>query len=150
MAISKGKVAKPTTVVKPKKDTKRTTTTTKNHRWQPFSQRIANLRIDPIRRKRAQVDSEALSEETDTYFGRSLIEWRDLNLSETFASFAKEAAPLCDNLPSVLYNEEKIMDLLAEYIGKADALAMEPLLSLLSRALRTTWTPVSRSTSLEQ
>jgi U3 small nucleolar RNA-associated protein 20 len=133
MAISKGKVAKPTTVVKPKKDTKRTTTTTKNHRWQPFSQRIANLRIDPIRRKRAQVDSEALSEETDTYFGRSLTEWRDLNLSETFASFAKEAAPLCDNLPSVLYNEEKIMDLLAEYIAKADALAMEALLSLLSR-----------------
>jgi U3 small nucleolar RNA-associated protein 20 len=133
MAISKGKVAKPTTVVKPKKDTKRTTTTTKNHRWQPFSQRIANLRIDPIRRKRAQVDSEALSEETDTYFGRSLAEWRDLNLSETFASFAKEVAPLCDNLPSVLYNEEKLMDLLAEYIGKGDALAMEALLSLLSR-----------------
>jgi U3 small nucleolar RNA-associated protein 20 len=133
MAISKGKVAKPTAVVKPKKDTKRTTTTTKNHRWQPFSQRIANLRIDPIRRKRAQVDSEALSEDTDTYFGRSLAEWRDLNLSETFANFAKEVAPLCDNLPSVLYNEEKLMDTLIEYIAKADALAMEPLLSLLSR-----------------
>lgn len=133
MAISKGKVAKPTSVVKPKKDTKRTTTTTKNHRWQPFSQRIANLRIDPIRRKRAQVDSEALSEDTDTYFGRSLLEWRDLNLSETFVNFANQVAPLCDNLPSVLYNEEKIMDLLVEYIAKADALAMEALLSLLSR-----------------
>ena len=133
MAISKGKVAKPSAVVKPKKDTKRTTVTTKNHRFQPFSQRIANLRIDPIRRKRNQVDSEALSNESDTYFGRSLTEWRDLNLSETFGNFAKEVAPLCDNLPSVLYNEEKIMDLLVEYIGKADELAMEALLSLLSR-----------------
>ncbi|KAM0719087.1 hypothetical protein Q7P37_004992 [Cladosporium fusiforme] len=133
MAISKGKVAKPTSVVKPKKDTKRTTTTTRNHRYQSFSQRIANLRIDPIRRKRNQIDSDALANNTDTYFGRSLTEWRDLNLSETFVSFAKETAPLCDNLPTVLYNQEKIMDLLVEYTAKADALAMEPLLNLLSR-----------------
>lgn len=133
MGMSKGKVAKPSAVVKPKKDTKRTTVTTKNHRFQPFSQRIANLKIDPIRRKRNQIDSEALSDEAETYFGRSLAEWRDLNLSETFVSFAKEVAPLCDNLPSVLYNEEKMMDLLADYIGKGDGLAMEALLSLLSR-----------------
>lgn len=133
MAISKGKVAKPTAVVKPKKDTKRTTTTTRNHRYESFSQRIANLRIDPIRRKRNQIDSDALENNTDTYFGRSLAEWRDLNLSETFTSFAKEAAPLCDNLPTVLYNEQKIMGLLVEYIAKADGLAMEALLNLLSR-----------------
>lgn len=132
MAVSKSKTAKPSKVVKPKKNTKRTTETTKNHRFQGFTERIAKLKIDPIRRQRNLQETEELSEDTDTYFGRSLTEWRDLNLSQTFTSFAKEAAPLCDNLPMLLHNEEKIMDVLVEYIAKGDQFAMEPLLGLLA------------------
>ena len=131
-ATTKKKARKPSKVVKPKANPKRTTTSTRNHRFQSFSERIANLKIDPIRRRRNAEDREELSEDTATYFGRSLEEWRDLNLSKTFTAFAREAAPLCDSLPVMLHNEEKIMDLLLSYIEKRDGLALEPLLSLLT------------------
>ncbi|KAI7708614.1 putative HEAT repeat protein, partial [Hortaea werneckii] len=126
------KAGKPSKVVKPKQSNRKPTVTTKNHRYQSFSERIAKLKIDPIRRRRAVEEREELSEETDTYFGRSLQEWRDLNLSTTFTNFSREVGPFCDNLPVLLHNETKIMDLLVAYIKRADALAMEPLLSLMS------------------
>ncbi|KAI6827918.1 putative HEAT repeat protein [Hortaea werneckii] len=129
---SKSKAGKPSKVVKPKKSNRKPTVTTKNHRYQSFSERIAKLKIDPIRRRRAVEEREELSEETDTYFGKSLQEWRDLNLSTTFTTFSREVGPFCDNLPVLLHNETKIMDLLVAYIERADALAMEPLLSLMS------------------
>jgi U3 small nucleolar RNA-associated protein 20 len=56
----------------------------------------------------------------------------DMNLSQTFSAFAKQASPLCDSLALVLHNENRIMDLLVDYIERADALAMEPLLSLMA------------------
>ena len=132
MAISKSKAAKPLKVVKPAKKTRRTTESHRNHRFQPFSERISKLKIDPIRKRRDVGGNEELSEETATYFGRSLAEWQDLNLTVTFTAFARQATPLCDSLPMVLHNDDEIMDLLVTYIEKGDSLAMEPLLSLLS------------------
>ncbi|EGP86737.1 uncharacterized protein MYCGRDRAFT_43197 [Zymoseptoria tritici IPO323] len=127
------KAAKPNRVVKPKKNTKRSTPSSRNFRFQSFTERITNLKIDPIRRKKHVDGQETATENTHTHFGNSLAEWRDTNLSQTFTDFAKEASPLCDNLPMVLYNEGKIMDLLAIYLEKGDTLAMEPLLNLLSQ-----------------
>ncbi|KAK0893461.1 U3 snoRNP protein [Friedmanniomyces endolithicus] len=126
------KAAKPSKVVKPMKKRRRTTATSKKFRFQGFAERIANLKIDPIRRRRGIEGDEELTTETVTYLGRSLSEWRDLNLSTTFTLFIKDMAPYCDSLPMVLHNQDTIMDLLVAYIGKSDALAMEPLLSLLS------------------
>ncbi|KAK4555996.1 U3 snoRNP protein [Recurvomyces mirabilis] len=128
----KTKAAKPSKVVKPKATKRRSTITTKRHRFEGFSERIAKLKIDPIRRRRNAEELDELTEETAAYFGRSLTEWRDLNLSATFTAFAKEVAPSCDSLPMVLHNEAKIMETLTAYIEKADELAMEPLLKLMS------------------
>ncbi|USW56121.1 Putative down-regulated-in-metastasis protein [Septoria linicola] len=125
-----GKAAKASKVVKPKSQ-KSKTPHQKNYRFQSFNERIANLKIDPIRRRRHVEASEKEAEITHTYFGESLSEWRDTNLSTTFSAFAKEAAVLCDNLPVVLHHEDHIVNLLMEYIEKGDALAMEPLLNLL-------------------
>lgn len=128
--ISRPKSAKASKVVKPKTSRKKGTPSSRQHRFQPFSERIAKLKIDAVRRRRA--DQEELAEDSATYLGRSLEEWLDLNLSNTFTAFQKELSPLCDSLPEVLHNDDKIMDLLATYIEKGDALAMEPLLVLLS------------------
>ncbi|KAF2722375.1 hypothetical protein K431DRAFT_319779 [Polychaeton citri CBS 116435] len=128
---SKGKAGKPPKVVKPQK-ARKSTKSSRNHRFQPFSERIATLKIDPVRRRTNGERSEELENETATYFGRSLEEWKDINLSHTFATFAKEVSPLCDSLPVVLHNQDEIMELLVKYIEKMDALAMEPLLNLLS------------------
>ena len=131
-APAKPKAIKPFKVVKPKKSKRRSTVTTKHHRYQSFSERIAKFKIDPIRRRRNAEGREELADETETYFGRSLIEWRDLNLSNTFTGFASDVGAYCDSLPVVLHNEDRIMDLLIAYLEKADELAMEPLLNLFS------------------
>lgn len=134
-SMSRGKPAKAQKaykVVKPKKNTKKTTVSNRNHRFQSFNDRISTLKIDPIRRRRHVEAEEKATEETHTYFGQALEEWKDTNLSQTFTAFAKEASPLCDNLAVVLYNEDRIMGLLCDYIEKGDALAMEPLLNLMS------------------
>ncbi|KAF2772660.1 hypothetical protein EJ03DRAFT_189983 [Teratosphaeria nubilosa] len=127
-----GKAIKPAKVVKPSVRKRKSTATTKHHRFETFNDRIARLKIDPIRRRRNVEDHELLTEETATYFGRSIEKWRDLNLSATFTAFLRQASPYADTLPVVLHNEDKIMDLLVTYIEKADGLAMEPLLSLMS------------------
>ena len=69
---------------------------------------------------------------TASYFGSSLSEWKDLNLSANFTAFAAAASPLSDSLPQVLHHEERIMELLMEYIKKEDAVSLEPLLDLLA------------------
>ena len=129
---TKIKARKPSKVVKPKKNTKHTTASTRNHRFQTFSERIAKLKIDPIRRRRHVESREEISDGTATHLGRSLDQWKDLNMSQTFTAFAREAAPLCESLPVILHNEEKVMDVLVAYIEKEDGLSLEPLLSLLS------------------
>ena len=131
-AATRMKAKKPSKVVKPKVNKKRTTGHTKNHRFQSFNERITKLKIDPVRRRRNAETREELSQDTATYFGRALDEWRDLNLSKTFTAFAREAAPLCDSLPVLLHNEEKLVDLLVKYIEQSDSLSLEPLLDLLS------------------
>ncbi|OKL61545.1 hypothetical protein UA08_03451 [Talaromyces atroroseus] len=59
-----------------------------------------------------------------------------MNLSEFFTEFVRRVSPLSENLPQVLYHEEKIMALLIEFIDKRDKLSIEPLLSLISQFAR--------------
>lgn len=132
----KAKAHKPYKVVKPKKDNRRSTVSNRNFRFQSFTERITNLKIDPIRKRRYVEGQEEQPEESRTYFGQSLLEWTDTNLSQTFTAFAKETLLLGDNLAMVIHNENKIMDLLVSYINKADALAMEPLLDLMAKFAR--------------
>ncbi|KXT01671.1 hypothetical protein AC578_2781 [Pseudocercospora eumusae] len=127
-----GKAAKAYKVVKPKKSTKHTTQHNRNHRFQSFNDLISNTKIDPIRRKRFVDGEETEIASSHTYFGESLQEWSDTNLTATFTAFAKEVAPLCDNLAMLLHNEDRIMDSLVDYIDRGDALAMDALLNLLS------------------
>lgn len=108
------------------------TASTRNHRFESFTQRIAKLNIDPVRRvRRHNLEEEDLSA-TASYFKTALEQWIDLNLSENFSDFARLARPLCESLPQLLHYQERVMDLVAEYIGKMDALSLEPLLSLLA------------------
>ncbi|EFW21925.1 HEAT repeat protein [Coccidioides posadasii str. Silveira] len=121
---------------KPPKLRKGGTETTKSHRFEPFSQRIAKLKIDPVHRVRRNSFSEENGDESCSYFRASLEHWMELNLSENFTEFSQRAGRLCESLPQVLYHQDAIMDLLAEYIGRRDELSMEPLLSLMAQFAR--------------
>jgi U3 small nucleolar RNA-associated protein 20 len=121
---------------KPVRFLKKGTETTKSHRFEPFSQRIAKLKIDPIHRVRRTSFGEEDGDGTSSHFRASLDHWDDMNLSENFSDFSRRVGPLSESLPQILYHEEKIMALLVEYIEKKDQLSMEPLLSLLAQFAR--------------
>ena len=124
-ATSSGRKERPTKVVKGG------TASTRKHRFESFNQRIAKLNIDPIRRIRRQdVDPDDTSVAA-SFLRAGLERWRDLNLSENFTNFLQEAEPLCDSLPQIIHYHQRIMDKLAVYIEKNDALSLEPLLNLL-------------------
>ncbi|KAI9668721.1 MAG: U3 snoRNP protein [Trizodia sp. TS-e1964] len=99
----------------------------RNHRFRSFNQRIASIKIDPIRRSYKQ--TEALST-NESYFQRSLEEWKDLNLSECFTEFSGLITPISESLPQVLHYQNRIVELLVNFIGRQDRLALEPILSL--------------------
>ncbi len=109
------------------------TASARNHQFQSFSQRIAKLSIDPVRRVRRQDLDEDDQPQKDPYFKSGLEKWDDMNLSENYADFVRRATPLCGSLPQLLHSQDQIMDLLIEYIGKRDALSLEPLLDLLAQ-----------------
>ncbi|KAK8178639.1 U3 snoRNP protein Utp20 [Phyllosticta citribraziliensis] len=129
-AMSRGKDKKAPKAFKQRK--KGGTESSRQHYYESFSQRIAKLSIDPVRRTtRRHFDEEDLSAST-SYLKNSFEEWKDLNLSQSFQNFSRELSPFCESLPQILHHEDRIMDLLFAYIEKEDELSLEPLLSLVS------------------
>ncbi|KAJ5101622.1 hypothetical protein NUU61_003844 [Penicillium alfredii] len=120
---------------KPVKRLKKGTETTKSHRFEPFSQRIAKLKIDPIHRVRRASFGED-EDETSSYFRSALDHWAEMNLSDNFTQFTRRVNLLSESLAQILYHEEKIMSLLVEFIEKRDQLCLEPLMSLLAQFAR--------------
>jgi U3 small nucleolar RNA-associated protein 20 len=135
-AMTRGTQSKPASKARaPKRAPKRVksgTESTRNHTWKGFSQRIAQIKIEPIRRGRSAMIDDAELESTFSYFRDAFAEWRELNLSEGFSTFARRVAPLCDSLPQVLHHSDRIVELLVEYLEKGDRHAAEPLLSLMA------------------
>lgn len=105
----------------------------KNHRWESFSLKISKLHsLDPLRKvRRHDLDAEDL-EATTSYFRNGLERWNELNIAKAFVNFKREVLPLSESLAQILHFEEKIMDLLAQYISLQEKESLEPLLDLLT------------------
>ncbi|KAI5797940.1 armadillo-type protein [Peziza echinospora] len=109
------------------------TVSARNFSYQSFTQKIANLKIDPIRKVRRHVDDE---ESQKSFFRPALDTWVERNLSSNFTQFAKEVEPLTDSLPHIIHYQDEIMDLLVKYIDLKDVHSLEPLMDLLSQFAR--------------
>lgn len=125
-AISPGRPSGPSR--KPKKQT----TTTNTHRFEPFSKRIARLRIDPVHRVSQNETIQEDEHLSNTHFGQSLNHWVELNLSENFTEFVRKVKHLSESLPQILHHADTIFEFLLQHIGKMDSVSSEPLLSLLA------------------
>ena len=109
------------------------TVTARKHRFESFSQRIARLKIDPVRRQTRQRAVDEDGEVADNSYTRTSLEyWKDVNMSENFVSFYREVQPLCGSLPQLLHHKDRVIDTLMRYIEKRDALSLEPFLSLIT------------------
>ncbi|AEO66203.1 uncharacterized protein THITE_2114155 [Thermothielavioides terrestris NRRL 8126] len=109
----------------------------KNHRWESFSAKISKLKsLDPLRKvRRHDLDAEDL-DPTTSYLRKGLDKWAELNLSRPYMAFRQEVNPLTESLAQILYHEDRIMDLLAEYISRHEKEALEPLLDLVAAFAR--------------
>ncbi|KAF2687676.1 HEAT repeat protein-like protein [Lentithecium fluviatile CBS 122367] len=126
--MSRGPVVK----LRAPKKTKGGTPSSRRHHFEGFSERIAKLKIEPVRRGRSTILDDAELNAAFSFFRDSFVEWRELNLSTAFTAFARQVAPLCDSLPQVLHHSDRILALLVEYIEKGDKHSEEPLLGLLA------------------
>jgi U3 small nucleolar RNA-associated protein 20 len=113
----------------PKKRTK----TTKKHRFETFTQRIARLKIDPVRRPRGLIQDDEDTTRTFSFFKSSLDRWIDTNLSDQFTKFVKDVEFLSESLPQILHHENEIADLLLNAIENGTSVSLEPLLDLISQ-----------------
>jgi U3 small nucleolar RNA-associated protein 20 len=112
---------------------KKKTMTTKKHRFEGFSQRIARLKIDPVRRPRGLIQEEQETNATFSYFKSSLDRWIDSNLSDQFTKFVKDVELLSESLPQILHHENEIAGLLLSAIENGTSVSLEPLLDLISQ-----------------
>lgn len=106
----------------------------KEHTYVSFTDRVASIRIDPIRRsegKRNAVDSDA-----DSFFKNALDRWNEINLAAKYTTFAQKCAPLSLSLPMIIYNSDKIFDMLESACLETDEHSVEPLLDLLVNLAR--------------
>ncbi|KAH6619460.1 armadillo-type protein [Chaetomium sp. MPI-SDFR-AT-0129] len=105
----------------------------KNHRWESFSTKISKLHsLDPLRKvRRHDLDAEDL-DATTSYLRNGLDKWAELNISRPYMAFKRQINPLTESLAQILYHEDRIMDLLVEYIAKHEKEALEPLLDLVT------------------
>lgn len=113
----------------------------KNHRWQSFSSKIAQLHsLDAVHKvRRHDLDAAAESDlsATTSYLRNGIEKWTDLNLSRIFTAFRRKVTPLCDSLAQILHFEDRIMDEMSAAIQEAQTEddgreALEPLLDLLT------------------
>ncbi|CAK7229741.1 U3 snoRNP protein [Sporothrix bragantina] len=113
----------------------------KNHRWESFSSKIAQLHsLDPlhkVRRHDLEGDDASDLSATTSYFRNGLERWTDLNLSRVFTAFRRTVSPLCDSLAQILHFEDRIMDALEKAIRDTQNQddgreSLEPLLDLLT------------------
>jgi U3 small nucleolar RNA-associated protein 20 len=108
---------------------KKATQSTKKYRFEPFSQRIARLKIDPVRRS----GSRQVLDGSTSYFHSSFNSWKDLNLSAHFTAFCKETEPYCDSLPQIIHHAPLIAETLISYLQNGTEVSLEPLLDLVAQ-----------------
>jgi U3 small nucleolar RNA-associated protein 20 len=111
---------------------KRTITTNK-HRFEGFTQRIARLKINPIRRLGGPTQEDGETRTTFSYFKSALDRWIDSNLSDQFTKFVKDVEFLSESLPQIIHHENEIAGLLLDAIENGTSVSLEPLLDLISQ-----------------
>ncbi|KTW29167.1 hypothetical protein T552_01124 [Pneumocystis carinii B80] len=112
----------------------------KKYTFKSFTEILDNLHINISNKINYYVDNDINS----SYFGSSLEEWKELNLSPDFITFSSEICIFSQSLPQILYHKQKIFDIITSYISKGNSFSLEPFLSLLvsfSRDLKEEFNP---------
>jgi len=98
-------------------------------KFQNFAERIKNVKIDVYHQT---TKTDTLDDEyKDTFFREGLEKWSELNCTIDFTLFYRSARPLVQSFNLLVYNKDKVVELLKTYLSKPDCLCIEPCLDLL-------------------
>ena len=118
---------------------KRSEPSTKNHRFQSFSSRVATITIKPFRTNGAERKLHANVDDQESHFKVCLDKWRDQNMSNNFTAFSEDVDPYSQSLTQVVHHRADIVALLIQYIEKRDVHSLEPLFQLFVRLADDLW-----------
>ncbi|KNC86202.1 hypothetical protein SARC_01639 [Sphaeroforma arctica JP610] len=113
---------------------------TNKFKFQSFSEQIANVKITVVHR--VGKDTE-LPSERESFFLEELDKWKELNCTLHFSNAVVELLPLVASFNLLLYNQDKVLNVLLKHLQVEESMATEPLLILLtalSRDLRQEFT----------
>lgn len=102
-------------------------------KFQGFSERIANIKID-VSHRVEKTSSEP--EETETFCNEAVDKWKELHCTVHFQDFVKEVAPLVQTLAQLVHHDEQIISALKKHLLVDDSLALEPLLDFVVQLAR--------------
>lgn len=111
-------------------------------KFQPFSERIANIDVDIFHRVGHRF--EEASEDSNTFFYQALQKWNILNMSENYHALRKEIGFDIQTLPQLLAQKERIVSVLLKYLSEANVLSLQATLEFvvaLARDLRQEFYP---------
>ena len=101
-------------------------------RFQSFSEQINSVSIDVHRN--ARISSKELPDnDKDTFFRQSLEKWSELNCSLDYTDLYRKLKPISGSFNQLVYNKEKVVEILKDFLDKKESLAHEACLELLAQ-----------------
>lgn len=86
-----------------------------------FEDRINEIDIDVFHKVQRVFDQEELERSQNaTYFGEALGKWCMINKKPKFQEFAREVAPYKKSLPILLYNKDKVLQIIVKHLRVYD------------------------------
>ncbi|KAF9258369.1 hypothetical protein L218DRAFT_1080452 [Marasmius fiardii PR-910] len=118
-------------------------TAQKRFKYKSYQDELKDVHLPSALQTQSKVDQEL--DDSQSHFHESLIHWQQLNLSPSYLTFAKKAAPISASLPLLLHNWKDVVELWLEALSSSNDEGLKALLDLIQKMvqdLRSTTTPL--------
>ncbi|GAM26794.1 hypothetical protein SAMD00019534_099690 [Acytostelium subglobosum LB1] len=107
------------------------------YRFKSFSEQISSIDINIFNKVGdVVIELEEDEEQSDSYFHKTMVAWRELNLTMHFEQFQIELRKCPVTLAEVLLHKEHLVDVITRHMAIAGTMALQPLLGLLTALSR--------------
>ncbi|KAG7091487.1 hypothetical protein E1B28_010518 [Marasmius oreades] len=114
----------------------------KRFKYKSYQDELKDVHLPSALQNQSKLDQEL--EDNQSHFYEALVHWQQLNLSPSYITFSRKAAPISASLPLLLHNWTDVVDLWLEALGSSDDEGLKALLDLIQKIvqdLRSTITP---------
>eukprot|EP00124_Ichthyophonus_hoferi_P003712 Ihof_evm2s341 gene=Ihof_evmTU2s341 len=106
---------------------------TNKYKFQSFAERLNGAKINVTHRVGQVVINP---EDADSFFMEALMKWKELNCTKHFAQFCCDVNPLIGSFHLLVYNQQKVVQIILRHLQVPHSMASEVLLDLLTQLAR--------------